>query len=118
VTPASIIKAIAARHMVTVSALKAGSNKAHLADARQHACAELRKAGLSYEEIAKAVGYKDHTTASYAVRKWDEKMISRRAMLDGVSGACKSLPTTDVGSVEETTMTPGQKSLRQSGVER
>jgi len=52
-----------------------------VAKARQAAAWLLRDAGMTYPQIGKVLGYADHTTALYAVRKIDGTPALRTLLL-------------------------------------
>lgn len=57
---------------------KGGSNKMMVME-RQRRALELRKSGATFESIAKALGYADHTGARAAVKKAMERVIQEPA---------------------------------------
>ena len=66
-----IIAAVAAEHGLTVEELMRKTHKRHIAQPRQQAMYEVRKAkpGMSYPALARLFGGKHHTTVIYGVRE-------------------------------------------------
>jgi chromosomal replication initiation ATPase DnaA len=64
-----IIARVAVVFAVEPTAICAGNRAAHLVEARQAAAYVLKfQCDQSYADIAQALGYKDHTTAVWAVQ--------------------------------------------------
>lgn len=77
-----------ATEIIIDTALSRGVNIRHMiastkktqaiAMAREEACARIREElGLSYPQIAKQIGFRDHTSALLAVRRFIEKQTGR-----------------------------------------
>ncbi len=70
----AVIEAVAQAHGVTVGAITGKSRVKHIVIARQHAVYEIRRQRrISYPQIAKLIGLKDHTTCLHAVEAWPKK---------------------------------------------
>lgn len=68
-TPQEIVAAVAARFGFEVYELKSVHRSKTLGLARKVAMVLLREQGLSYPEIGRALGNRDHTTVIFGVRK-------------------------------------------------
>jgi chromosomal replication initiator protein len=74
-----ILREVARKHGLTVEQLLAPVRSRYIAHARQEAMWEMRQRTiLSFPEIARRCGLKDHTTAIYGVRS-HEARIARQA---------------------------------------
>ncbi len=86
VTAAWIIELTAEMFGFTVDQLTSGSRQRPLVDARQVAMYVTRNStDLSYPEIGKAFGNRDHTTVMHAVRKIEARMGERQKIFDKVT---------------------------------
>lgn len=73
-TPAAILAAVAHAHNLGVADIVSRARFKHISHARQHACALMRElTGLSFNDIAQAVGISDHGTAHHACKIWAER---------------------------------------------
>lgn len=72
-TARAIIAAVAHAHRLGVADLVGGgkSRRKHIIHARQHACFLMRElTGLSFQQIADAVGLVDHSTVHHSCVTW------------------------------------------------
>lgn len=73
-TAASIIAAVAFAHRLSVAGLVCKSKRKHIIHARQHACFLMREfTGLSFQQIANAVGLVDHSTVHHSCVTWAKR---------------------------------------------
>ena len=85
VTAATILKATADVFNFTIEQITGGSRRRPLVDARQIAMYVTRNmTDLSYPEIGRAFGNRDHTTVIHAVRKIERHMTERKEIFDKV----------------------------------
>lgn len=85
VTVKSILEATAVLFSFSVDQIIGGSRRRPLVDARQIAMYVTRNmTDLSYPEIGRAFGNRDHTTVIHAVRKIEHHMAERRDIFDKV----------------------------------
>ena len=85
VTVASILDTTAALFHFTAEQITGGSRRRPLVDARQIAMYVTRNmTDLSYPEIGRAFGNRDHTTVIHAVRKIENHMTERKDIFDKV----------------------------------
>ena len=85
VTAATILKATSDVFNFTSEQITGGSRRRPLVDARQIAMYVTRNmTDLSYPEIGRAFGNRDHTTVIHAVRKIERHMTERREIFDRV----------------------------------
>ena len=85
VTVKSILKATCEVFNFTLDQITGGSRRRPLVDARQIAMYVTRNmTDLSYPEIGRAFGNRDHTTVIHAVRKIEHHMTERKEIFDKV----------------------------------
>ncbi len=85
VTVKSILKATCEVSNFTLDQITGGSRRRPLVDARQIAMYVTRNmTDLSYPEIGRAFGNRDHTTVIHAVRKIERQMTERQEIFDKV----------------------------------
>ena len=85
VTVAKILEATAEVFNFTIEQITGGSRRRPLVDARQIAMYVTRNmTDLSYPEIGRAFGNRDHTTVIHAVRKIEHHMTERKEVFDKV----------------------------------
>ena len=85
VTVESILKATSEVFNFTLDQIISGSRRRPLVDARQIAMYVTRNmTDLSYPEIGRAFGNRDHTTVIHAVRKIEHHMTERKEIFDRV----------------------------------
>lgn len=85
VTVKTILKATSEVFDFTLEQITGGSRRRPLVDARQIAMYVTRNmTDLSYPEIGRAFGNRDHTTVIHAVRKIEHHMTERREIFDKV----------------------------------
>lgn len=85
VTAAAIVGATSEMFNFTVDQITGGSRRRPLVDARQIAMYVTRNmTDLSYPEIGRAFGNRDHTTVIHAVRKIERHMTERKEIFDKV----------------------------------
>ena len=85
VTVKSILKATSEVFNFTLDQIISGSRRRPLVDARQIAMYVTRNmTDLSYPEIGRAFGNRDHTTVIHAVRKIEHHMTERKEIFDRV----------------------------------
>ncbi len=85
VTVRTILKATSEVFDFTLEQITGGSRRRPLVDARQIAMYVTRNmTDLSYPEIGRAFGNRDHTTVIHAVRKIEHHMTERREIFDKV----------------------------------
>ena len=85
VTAAMILEATAEVFNFTIEQITGGSRRRPLVDARQIAMFVTRNmTDLSFPEIGRAFGNRDHTTVIHAVRKIERTMTERREIFDKV----------------------------------
>ena len=85
VTVKSILKATSEVFDFTLDQITSGSRRRPLVDARQIAMYVTRNmTDLSYPEIGRAFGNRDHTTVIHAVRKIEHHMTERKEIFDRV----------------------------------
>ena len=85
VTVTSILDATAELFNFSVDQITGGSRRRPLVDARQIAMYVTRNmTDLSYPEIGRAFGNRDHTTVIHAVRKIEHHMTERKDIFDKV----------------------------------
>ncbi len=85
VTVRSILEATAELFVFSVDQITGGSRRRPLVDARQIAMYVTRNmTDLSYPEIGRAFGNRDHTTVIHAVRKIEHHMTERKEIFDKV----------------------------------
>ena len=85
VTAGTILKATAEAFNFTIEQIIGGSRRRPLVDARQIAMYVTRNmTDLSYPEIGRAFGNRDHTTVIHAVRKIERHMTERKEIFDKV----------------------------------
>ena len=85
VTVKSILKATCEVFDFTLDQITGGSRRRPLVDARQIAMYVTRNmTDLSYPEIGRAFGNRDHTTVIHAVRKIEHHMTERKEIFDKV----------------------------------
>lgn len=85
VTVKSILKATSEVFNFTLDQITSGSRRRPLVDARQIAMYVTRNmTDLSYPEIGRAFGNRDHTTVIHAVRKIEHHMTERKEIFDRV----------------------------------
>ncbi len=85
VTVRSILEATADLFAFSVEQITGGSRRRPLVDARQIAMYVTRNmTDLSYPEIGRAFGNRDHTTVIHAVRKIEHHMTERKEIFDKV----------------------------------
>ena len=85
VTVKSILKATSEVFNFTLDQITSGSRRRPLVDARQIAMYVTRHmTDLSYPEIGRAFGNRDHTTVIHAVRKIEHHMTERKEIFDRV----------------------------------
>ena len=85
VTAGTILKATAEVFNFTIEQIIGGSRRRPLVDARQIAMYVTRNmTDLSYPEIGRAFGNRDHTTVIHAVRKIERHMTERKEIFDKV----------------------------------
>ena len=85
VTAATICQATAEVFNFTIEQITGGSRRRPLVDARQIAMYVTRNmTDLSYPEIGRAFGNRDHTTVIHAVRKIERHMTERKEIFDKV----------------------------------
>ena len=85
VTAATILKATSDVFNFTIEQITGGSRRRPLVDARQIAMYVTRNmTDLSYPEIGRAFGNRDHTTVIHAVRKIERHMTERKEIFDKV----------------------------------
>lgn len=68
-SPDGILFSVAARFGVTLAELHSADRHKRIARARHVAMWLMRQGGMSYPEIGRAIGNRDHTTVMSAVRK-------------------------------------------------
>ncbi len=86
VTAARIIELTADMFGFTIEQLTGGSRQRPLVDARQVAMYVTRNStDLSYPQIGKSFGNRDHTTVMHAVRKIEARMGERQKIFDKVT---------------------------------
>ena len=85
ITVQGILEATAELRDFTIEQLTGGSRRRPLVDARQIAMYVTRNmTDLSYPEIGRAFGNRDHTTVIHAVRKIENQMTEQRDIFDQV----------------------------------
>jgi len=85
VTVRTILEATSEAFDFTLEQITGGSRRRPLVDARQIAMYVTRNmTDLSYPEIGRAFGNRDHTTVIHAVRKIEHHMTERREIFDKV----------------------------------
>ena len=85
VTARAILAATAELFSFTVEQITGGSRRRPLVDSRQIAMYVTRNmTDLSYPEIGRAFGNRDHTTVIHAVRKIEHHMTERKEIFDKV----------------------------------
>ena len=85
VTVGSILEATSELFSFSVDQITGGSRRRPLVDARQIAMYVTRNmTDLSYPEIGRAFGNRDHTTVIHAVRKIEHHMTERKDIFDKV----------------------------------
>lgn len=85
VTAATILQATSDVFNFTIEQITGGSRRRPLVDARQIAMYVTRNmTDLSYPEIGRAFGNRDHTTVIHAVRKIEHHMTERKEIFDKV----------------------------------
>ena len=85
VTVKSILEATSEVFHFTLEQITSGSRRRPLVDARQIAMYVTRNmTALSYPEIGRAFGNRDHTTVIHAVRKIERQMTERKEIFDKV----------------------------------
>ncbi len=85
VTAGTILKATSDVFNFTIEQITGGSRRRPLVDARQIAMYVTRNmTDLSYPEIGRAFGNRDHTTVIHAVRKIERHMTERKEIFDKV----------------------------------
>ncbi len=85
VTVTSILEATVELSSFSLEQITGGSRRRPLVDARQIAMYVTRNmTDLSYPEIGRAFGNRDHTTVIHAVRKIEESMTERKEIFDKV----------------------------------
>ncbi|MCY3618856.1 MAG: DnaA/Hda family protein, partial [Acidimicrobiaceae bacterium] len=85
VTVRSILAATAELFNFSVEQITGGSRRRPLVDARQIAMYVTRNmTDLSYPEIGRAFGNRDHTTVIHAVRKIEHHMTERKDIFDKI----------------------------------
>ena len=85
VTAATILEATSDVFNFTIEQITGGSRRRPLVDARQIAMYVTRNmTDLSYPEIGRAFGNRDHTTVIHAVRKIERHMTERKEIFDRV----------------------------------
>ena len=85
ITVRTILDAASELFTIPVEQIIGGSRRRNLVDARQIAMYVTRnKTDLSYPEIGRAFGDRDHTTVIHAVRKIESHMTERREIFDRV----------------------------------
>ena len=85
VTARTILEATAEVFNFTLDQITGGSRRRPLVDARQIAMYVTRNmTDLSYPEIGRAFGNRDHTTVIHAVRKIEHHMTERKEIFDKV----------------------------------
>ena len=85
VTVKSILEATSKLFSFTLEQITGGSRRRPLVDARQIAMYVTRNmTDLSYPEIGRAFGNRDHTTVIHAVRKIEHHMTERKEIFDKV----------------------------------
>lgn len=78
VDPEAIAVRIACDYHVTVCDLKGPRRHKTIATARKALYAALRATGMSFPEIGRFVGGRDHTTVIYGVRSFEEQVRRRQ----------------------------------------
>ena len=92
VTVKSILDATAELFNFSVDQITGGSRRRPLVDARQIAMYVTRNlTDLSYPEIGRAFGNRDHTTVIHAVRKIEHHMTERKDIFDKVQDLQKQV---------------------------
>ncbi len=85
ITVGTILEAASELFNIPVDQIIGGSRRRNLVDARQIAMYVTRNAtDLSYPEIGRAFGDRDHTTVIHAVRKIEHHMTERKEIFDQV----------------------------------
>ena len=91
-TPALILEATAEKYGFTVDELKAKDRRRPLVTARQVGMYLFRElTDLSYPQIAKEFGGRDHTTVIHAYDKISALMMERQAIYDDVQSLVQNL---------------------------
>lgn len=73
-SPAAIIAAVSHAHGVGTADVVSHHRSRHIIHARQHACFLMRElTGLSFQQIADAVGLVDHSTVVHSVITWKRR---------------------------------------------
>lgn len=83
---ARVIGDVAVLYGVTVEDMLGGNRRHQVCRARQGVAWLLQRGGMSHREIARTLGYGDHTTACYAVRKINADAAAK-ALLIGLEEA-------------------------------
>ena len=92
VTVKSILAVTAELFIFSVEQITGGSRRRPLVDARQIAMYVTRNmTDLSYPEIGRAFGNRDHTTVIHAVRKIERHMTERKEIFDKVQDLQKQV---------------------------
>lgn len=77
---------VAELYGVEVADILGGNRRHQVAHARQGVAWLLKRSGMSNRDISRTLGFSDHSTAWYAVRKVDADPAAR-ALLLGLEGA-------------------------------
>lgn len=83
-----IVRGVATAFGIDHAKLTGGCRKRNTANAKRVAATLLRDNGLSYKQIARHLGLKDHTSAMYYVESYDE-YVKHDPYLASVSAAFK-----------------------------
>lgn len=74
---------VAKKHGIGVEQLIGQCRARHFVAARQEACYELHKMGLSYPAIGRRLGDRDHTTIIHGVRQHIKRMKAKSFLPEG-----------------------------------
>jgi chromosomal replication initiation ATPase DnaA len=98
----SIIRIVAQKHGITVQELLGQSRFAHIVHARQEAMHEMRLMGMSYHQIGRFMGGRDHSTVWHGVRAHEERTAEPDAdHWEPIGAAARRVVETLAGSVVE-----------------
>jgi chromosomal replication initiation ATPase DnaA len=76
-----IVRRVADLYGVTTEEMLGGNRRHQVCRARQGVAWLLRRQGMSHRDIARTLGYTDHTTAVYAVRKINADLAAKALLI-------------------------------------
>jgi chromosomal replication initiation ATPase DnaA len=81
-----LVRDVADLYGVTVAEMLAGNRRHQVCRARQGVAWLLKRGGMSHRDIARTLGYTDHSTAYHAIRKINADSATK-ALLIGLEDA-------------------------------